>query len=341
MTPPASPRPMSQRRMPRRLLGRALLLTIPAAAAVATLAAPALALATTPAHHLYPRSVSMAPSIPPERADGAIGPVTCNAWEPAIPGLLYLGTAPVLTIGGVPLIGSGNCLPADNGRGHNLQTGVNLAIPPRSVCAPEIPPLPLLRISLGLAIGTPDPDGYGPCHVRLSPIPAPSSPVVTVPQPPARSPRPVPIGPRPPVPIGPRPPVPIGPRPPVSIAPPRPGRHAPPRVVPPPVAPPLAVRPPATAPRAVAIPAAVPVLHAPLPRPVAQNPAAPKPAAPRLAPPQPGPPAPRPGAPQQQAASTFHPGRPVMPTSVLITVVLTPCVVTVAARLGKLMVGRV
>jgi hypothetical protein len=29
-----------------------------------------------------------------------------------------------------------------------------------------------------------------------------------------------------------------------------------------------------------------------------------------------------------------------MPTGVLVTVVITPCVATVAARLGKLMVGR-
>jgi hypothetical protein len=30
-----------------------------------------------------------------------------------------------------------------------------------------------------------------------------------------------------------------------------------------------------------------------------------------------------------------------MPVGVLVTVVMTPCVVTVAARLGKLMTGRV
>jgi hypothetical protein len=41
-----------------------------------------------------------------------------------------------------------------------------------------------------------------------------------------------------------------------------------------------------------------------------------------------------------QAADTYRPGQPVMPIGVLLTVVLTPCVITVAARLGKLLCGR-
>jgi hypothetical protein len=40
------------------------------------------------------------------------------------------------------------------------------------------------------------------------------------------------------------------------------------------------------------------------------------------------------------AAATYTPGKPVIPIAVLITVVLTPCVITVTARLGKLLGGR-
>jgi hypothetical protein len=43
---------------------------------------------------------------------------------------------------------------------------------------------------------------------------------------------------------------------------------------------------------------------------------------------------------QQQAATAYRPGRPVMPIGVLVTVVLAPCVITVAARLGRLLAGR-
>jgi hypothetical protein len=45
-------------------------------------------------------------------------------------------------------------------------------------------------------------------------------------------------------------------------------------------------------------------------------------------------------APEGLTAEAYTPGRPVMPIGVLITVVLTPCVLTVAARLGKLLSGR-
>jgi hypothetical protein len=45
-------------------------------------------------------------------------------------------------------------------------------------------------------------------------------------------------------------------------------------------------------------------------------------------------------APEGLSAAAYTPGRPVMPIGVLITVVLTPCVLTVAARLGKLLSGR-
>jgi translation initiation factor IF-2 len=41
-----------------------------------------------------------------------------------------------------------------------------------------------------------------------------------------------------------------------------------------------------------------------------------------------------------EPATTYTPGRPVMPIGVLITVVLTPCVITVSARLGRLLSGR-
>jgi hypothetical protein len=39
-------------------------------------------------------------------------------------------------------------------------------------------------------------------------------------------------------------------------------------------------------------------------------------------------------------APTFKPGQPVLPVGVLVTVVMTPCVATVAARLGKIMAGH-
>jgi hypothetical protein len=57
-------------------------------------------------------------------------------------------------------------------------------------------------------------------------------------------------------------------------------------------------------------------------------------------------PAPRPrpavfqAALEGEPATTYTPGRPVMPIGVLITVVLTPCVITMAARLGRLLSGR-
>ncbi|MBV9450646.1 MAG: hypothetical protein JO345_32625 [Streptosporangiaceae bacterium] len=47
-----------------------------------------------------------------------------------------------------------------------------------------------------------------------------------------------------------------------------------------------------------------------------------------------------PRPPVGQRAATYRPGRPVLPLGVLLTVVLTPCVITVAARLGKVLAGR-
>jgi hypothetical protein len=38
--------------------------------------------------------------------------------------------------------------------------------------------------------------------------------------------------------------------------------------------------------------------------------------------------------------SAYTPGTLILPIGILITVVLTPCVITVAARLGKLLAGR-
>jgi hypothetical protein len=45
-------------------------------------------------------------------------------------------------------------------------------------------------------------------------------------------------------------------------------------------------------------------------------------------------------APEQPPAPAFKPGQPVLPVAVLVTVVMTPCVATVAARLGKIMMGH-
>jgi hypothetical protein len=45
-------------------------------------------------------------------------------------------------------------------------------------------------------------------------------------------------------------------------------------------------------------------------------------------------------APPQPPAPAFKPGQPVLPVGVLVTVVMTPCVATVAARLGKIMAGH-
>jgi hypothetical protein len=86
--------------------------------------------------------------------------------------------------------------------------------------------------------------------------------------------------------------------------------------------PPVTVTPvpaPVTAPAVVTQVAPVPRPHRPRPRP---RPATFRP------------------APEGLTADAYAPGRPVMPIGVLITVVLTPCVLTVAARLGKLLSGR-
>jgi hypothetical protein len=68
-----------------------------------------------------------------------------------------------------------------------------------------------------------------------------------------------------------------------------------------------------------------------------------RPPRPRPHPPRPHKASPRPAAflpaPEALSAAVYTPGRPVMPIGVLITVVLTPCVLTVAARLGKLLSG--
>jgi hypothetical protein len=45
-------------------------------------------------------------------------------------------------------------------------------------------------------------------------------------------------------------------------------------------------------------------------------------------------------APAQRPAVTYKPGQPVMPVGVLVTVVMTPCVATVVARLGKLLASH-
>lgn len=187
---------------------------------------------------------------------------TCMAWQPVIPGLLYLGTPPEPAGG-------------DND-GVSLWIGVSIAILPSSLCSPQAPAPP----------APPVPPRQH--HVR---------------QPHVRAPRPVPVAPPPPAP-----------------------RHTTPPI--------LAVRPAAVAPSAAA-PAGAPagrVVWVAPPRPHA----GPRP----LAAPEPGPPRVMPNAGALQPPVQFKPGRPVLPVGLLVTVVLTPCVATVVARLGRLMAGR-
>jgi hypothetical protein len=345
------------------------------------LAMPALALLASP-HH---RADATARDV----ADQAS---SCQAWEPVVPGLLYLGTAPVLTIGGVPLIGRGTCLPG-SGKGYDIAVGADVALPPQSVCDADTP-LPLLRLNLGLAIGVPDQNGYDPCQTQVgaaTPAQA-TAPRLNLPRPPhvippqlvpphvippqlvpphVVPPQLVPphvIPPQlvPPHVVPPHVIPPLPPRPPQSVpqpssvlgspppnpAPPPTRRPAPPPTTPPPATPPP---PPATTPAAVVPPPpkSPPPPRRPQPAPPVTVPAAAPPVttvATKKAHPKPRPhakPAPalppppfKQAAPAQQPAVTYKPGQPVMPVGVLITVVLTPCVATVAARLGKLMAGH-
>lgn len=315
--------------------------------AIPALAAPALGALALPA---------LAATQPLEPVAGGV----CQAWQPVIPGLLSVGTAPLLTIGSSSLFGHGTCLP--HGRNNNLEIGVNIAIPPGSLCAPEGQP-PLLRVSLGLAVGPTDPDGYDPCQAATAPI-TPAQPLAQTPLPPATTP-PQPAAPpsaTPPsatVPSATAPsttaPAPAQSSPPATIALPPSGHTPPPAPTTPPkqpvppaqAGPPAQSNPPAQAgppapgippwpavPPAVAAPTqdAAPARHAASGRPTA-------PPAARL----PAPPTwmvlPRAEA-QQQSTATFTPGKPVVPVGVLVTVVMTPCVATVAARLGRVLAGR-
>ncbi|HEX6521379.1 MAG TPA: hypothetical protein VF070_15420 [Streptosporangiaceae bacterium] len=122
----------------------------------------------------------------------------------------------------------------------------------------------------------------------------------------------------------------VAPSPPASPLPsPRPRPVITPRPAPSPVAVLRTAAPPtAVAPAAVAPPVVIRVTRPRQPR------TRPRPAkSPVL-------PARVPRAPARQQAATYKPGRPVIPLGVLVTVVLTPCVITVAARLGKVLAGR-
>jgi hypothetical protein len=329
------------------------MLAVPALAAAAGLHHPgAIAYPAAPAA-ATPATATLTAAIDSSEA-------TCQAWEPLLPGLLYLATAPVLTLGGVPLIGGGTCEPT--GKGYDISLGVNVAIPPGSACTS----LPLIRVNLGLAIGVPDENGVDPCKAPAAPAPVLRAPVPRAPVPRA----PVPPVPVPPVPaIAPRPAAPSSP----ALAPPPPARPparpSAPALAPPPPAPSSPVLasppphrrpapPPATTPApALTTPAAAlpppPAPRPPAPRPPAQ-PAPPVQAAAVVAPaavkhahkPLPRKQAPKPvhsffqAAPEQPPAPAFKPGQPVLPVGVLVTVVMTPCVATVAARLGKIMMGH-
>jgi hypothetical protein len=331
------------------------MLAVPALAAAAGLHHPgAIAYPAAPAA-ATPATATLTAAIDSSEA-------TCQAWEPLLPGLLYLATAPVLTLGGVPLIGGGTCEPT--GKGYDISLGVNVAIPPGSACTS----LPLIRVNLGLAIGVPDENGVDPCKAPAAPAPVPPAPVPRAPVPPV----PVPPVPVPPVPaIAPRPAAPSSP----ALAPPPPARPparpSAPALAPPPPAPssPVLASPPPhrrPAPPPATTPAPVPTTPAaalpppPAPRPPAPRPPAPRPPAPPVqaaavvAPaavkhahkPLPRKQAPKPvhsffqAAPEQPPAPAFKPGQPVLPVGVLVTVVMTPCVATVAARLGKIMMGH-
>jgi hypothetical protein len=308
------------------------------AVALNMLALPALA-AFAGLHH--PAAAGSAATLTAFTAPAA---EACEAWEPVIPGLLYLGTTPVLTLGGVPLIGSGTCLPS--GQGYDISVGANLGIPPGDICSD----LPLLKISLGVAIGVPAQQGVNPCRVAAAAPPPLPVPAVVPPRPP------VVVPPRPPVVVPPRPPVVVPPSAPVlappppsapALAPPPPPpRHTPPAAPPPPPITPAAVPPPP--PPAHSAPPRPPVRPVPAPA-LAPPPAAAVPAAVRVVKARPhrahkpAPAAPAPevqAAPQEPAPTVFKPGQPVMPVGVLVTVVMTPCAATVVARLGKLMAGR-
>ena len=358
---------------------------VPALAAVGlgVLAVPAFALLTSSEHLAQGTSAV---------ADGA---PACQAWQPVLPGLLYLGTAPVLTIGGVPLLGHGSCLPG-SGKGYDIAVGANVALPPQSVCDSNDVPLPLLKVNLGLAIGVPDEDGYDPCQAQagaagpaqagapqvipphlvpphlapphlipphlIAPHPNPPQvvpPYVNPPQVvpphviaphlvPPRVPRVIPPHlPR----VIPRPPQPVPPSSALGSPPPNPA-PPPTRPAPPPTTP---AAPPATTPAAVVPPPrrSPPPPRRPRPAPPVKEPAAAPPVTAVVAKSHPRPhphvrPAPAPlppppfkqAAPAQQPATTYKPGRPAMPVGVLVTVVLTPCVATAVARLGRAMAGR-
>jgi hypothetical protein len=312
------------------------------------LAVPALAAAAAGLHH--PGASTLPATLTAATETTAVSAATaaaCQAWEPLIPGLLYLETTPVITLGGVPLLGGGTCEPT--GKGYDISLGANIAIPPGSACSNSA----LLKINLGLAIGVPDESGTDPCQVPAAPAAA-VAPRVVPPVPPAP---PQVVPPAPPQVVPPVPPQvvpPVAPSAP-ALAPPPPARSAP-ALAPPPPAPvrhPTPPPPPATTPApAATTPAAVLPPPPPPRRPRPPQPPAPvaaavpaahphKPAPRKPAPPKPVPTAPFfQAAPPQPPAPAFKPGQPVLPVGVLVTVVMTPCVATVAARLGKIMAGH-
>ena len=162
----------------------------------------------------------------------------------------------------------------------------------------------------------------------------PHAPRQTQPAPPPSSSlgSPPPMPPRPPA--SPQP-VPTTPAPPHTTT--SAGVVPPPRKSPPPPGPqPVA---PFTAPAVVTPVTVVAATPHPTPHPNPHaNPHSHANPAPAKAAPAPPPPF-RQAAPPQQPATTYKPGQPAMPVGVLVTVVLTPCVATVATRLGRVMTG--
>jgi hypothetical protein len=308
------------------------------------LALPALAAAAGLHHPGASASPATLTAATESTAVSAATVAACQAWEPLIPGLLYLETTPIITLGGVPLLGGGTCEPT--GKGYDISLGAGLAIPPGSACSSA----PLIKVNIGLAIGVPDENGTDPCQAPAAPAAAvaprvvpPSPPQVVPPAPPQVVP-PLPpqvvppvapsapaLAPPPPAQsapaLAPPPPAPVRRPPPPPATTPAPPATTPAAVVPPPP-PPRRPGPPKPAPPAPVAAVAAPVTHAP------------KPARHKPAPRKPVPEATFIQAAPAPPAPTFKPGQPVLPVGVLVTVVMTPCVATVAARLGKIMAGH-
>lgn len=259
-----------------------------AATGVAVLALPAFALLHCPSHPAH------RPGFPHPVVAGEAP--ACQAWLPVLPGVLYLGTSPVLTIAGVPL----------------------------------------LELNLGVAIGPPDEDSYDPCVTKLRVAVRALVPQRIVPPAPPRPPHVIP--PWPPQPV-PQPSSILG-SPPLQPPPPTPPATTP---APPPATTPA---PPATKPAVAPPPRKSPAPRRPRPAPPVTAPPVTTVAVKPHARPHPRPhphakPAPTPftQAARAEQPAAYKPGQPTLPVGVLVTVILTPCAATVAARLGKMLGG--